>query len=362
MEAGREEIRSDFQKKNPEKFEKLSKQNFCFRINVPIELKKETVVKGEMMRDYSVKIVWIYILYVQKIRQLRDKLILENNKENKFDLGLGKSEKTVEHKGPFTPSTLPSKGRYFVNVFQSERIPSKISKDRKALPSFSLDSFGVEIEGCQTVIYLNIIIHPEVLKEGNHKATPFLLKMSGYALEREYHGLFIEKGEYFRFVMQKNGIRLMSKCKAQKLDRDCFPVEATHLQPKFWFEQKSQDKSKGLQKSQNEIRFSGFDSVDLKHSGLDESTTSLPESLDSGIGQTQARQNSPETKKKIVMIEEIGTDCDKYELSERTRKNGDLILNFDFEETDFCPQELGVEVKQRWAQINLKMLYYRDIL
>ena len=266
-------------------------------------------------------------------------------------MGLGKSDKSLEHKGPFIPSSLPSKGRYFVNVFQSQRIPNKSSKDRKAMASFSLDSFGVEVEGEQTLIYLNIIINPEVLKDGNHKATPFLLKMSGYALDREYRALFIEKEVYFRFVMQKNGIRLMSKCKALKLERDCFPVEATLLQTKFWFGEKSRDKSKGLAKSQSEIRFSGFDSVDLKNSGLEESMISLPESLDSGIGESEAGESSPQAKKKIVVIEEIGTESDKYQLRERTRKNGDLILNFDFEETDFCTKELGVEVKQKWANI-----------
>ena len=63
MEAGREEIRSDFQKQNPEKFDKLSKQNFCFRINVPIELKKENVVKGETMRAELANFMYIFVCY-----------------------------------------------------------------------------------------------------------------------------------------------------------------------------------------------------------------------------------------------------------------------------------------------------------
>lgn len=203
------------------------------------------------------------------------------------------------------------------------------------MPSFSFNNFGVKIENQRALIFLNIIVNPCFLKKNKKQKTlSIILKMAGYAIDREYQSIFEDEKIYYHFQIKPEGIQVCSESLIYEHDFGNFPNEQIFLENKFW---SNADEKKGsIEKKKSDIKMPSFKNEVQKKNEF---------KLDASKDKITHDQKPAKTNKKKVLIEEIGFVKNKFKLKENIKKSGEINLIFDFDNPEFSAHNFDLEVK-----------------
>lgn len=283
LKKGQDEFKKQYEKEHATS---ISKENFFFRLSIPMTLHQKVFEKNDDNYDSKFKI--------------NDKAF-----ENKNEKDLLKNLELFDH------------GKMYLNIFSHKRIP----EGDKPRPSFS--AFGLDFDSKmnQLKIYLDLCFNANLVRkiQNKMKFAEYLKKLGNFFLEQQFCSLFTKNGLIHKYKLCSDGMKIRENYKKKKAK--VFEDRKIVLNQNYWANKKKSEKDK----KENKIIFqeNKREKEEVKIS---------------------MKEKTVDVKKPLIV--EVEKNEHDYKFLEKV-KNGIKVLDLNFSHSNFEISKVDIQTKKR---------------